>query len=180
MNAGTSGKLPWTPLGLYTWMKSEVAGINFNTNAANSSCCSIINGRKYINISRKTASELSTYRTFMGMANWLTLIAHEARHASGPGHVTGCAPFPNPTDAAGCDATYSLASLGSYGVQYWLFSALATGALNVGIGCLPAATAQSYATTFAQTATSYLPRFVTNPPSAVTATTPYGGTCIAP
>lgn len=180
MSQGTAGKLPWTPLGLYEWMKSEVAGIDFQTQPGLSACCELINGKKYIITSRRDAAQWAPYRDWNGVSGWLTLLAHEARHADGPSHVTGCPAFPLPTDAAGCDLTYDPTRISSYGIQYWLFSAWATGYLNVGIACAPAATAQSYATTAANNANGYPARFVSNPPPLVTASVPYGGVCVPP
>lgn len=177
MSPGTAGKLPWTTLSLYDWLKAQVAGIDIRTQAGNSACCETINGKRYFITSRKDAATLNFYHDWIGLSNWLGLIMHEARHVLGPGHVNGCPAFPLPTDPFGCDATYDLQNLGSYGVQYWFFSSLAKGTLNVGIGCLPAATAQQYATSAASTANVYPSRFVTNAPPMVTATLPYGGTC---
>jgi len=97
---------------------------------------------------------------------------------TGPGHVTGCKDFPLPTDPLGCDATYDLTNLGSFGVQYWLESSWATGYLDIGIGCSPFATAMAYATADADAANAYRDRFVTNVPPVVTAPQPYGGPCV--
>ena len=177
MSPGTAGKLPWTTLSLYDWLKAQVAGIDIRTQAGNSACCETINGKRYFFTSRKDASSLNFYHDWIGLSNWLGLILHEARHVLGPGHVNGCPAFPLPTDPFGCDATYDLQNLGSYGVQYWFFSSLANGTLNVGIACLPAATAQQYATSAASSANGYPSRFVTNAPPTVTAPVPYGGTC---
>jgi hypothetical protein len=180
MSPGTAGKLPWTTLSLYDWLKAQIAGIDIHTQAGNSACCETINGKRYFFTSRKDAASLNGYHDWIGLSNWIGLILHEARHVLGPGHVTGCPAFPLPTDPAGCDASYDLQNLGSYGVQYWFFSSLATGAFNVGIGCLPASTAQQYATSAASTANVYPSRFVTNAPPSVTATVPYGGPCNPP
>jgi hypothetical protein len=180
LSQGTAGKLPWTTLSFYDWMKSEIAGVNFHAEAGLSACCEIINGKKYMIISRKAASSRDFYRDWDFVSGWMALFAHEARHASGPGHVNGCPAFPLPTDPVGCDATYDLSNLGSYGVQYWLFAGLATGSINVGIGCAPAATAESLASSAARSANLYLTQFVTNAPPSVTATTPYGGPCYPP
>jgi hypothetical protein len=180
LSPGTAGKLPWTTLSLYVWLKTQIAGIDIKTQAGNSVCCETINGKRYFITSRKTASTLSGYRDWLGLSNWLGLVLHEARHVSGPGHVTGCPAFPAPTDPPGCDATYDLQNLGSYGVQYRFFSSLANGMFNVGFGCLPAVTALQYATSAASTANVYPSRFVANAPPVVTAAVPYGGPCLAP
>jgi hypothetical protein len=180
MSQGTAGKLPWTSLSLYEWMKSQVAGVNFHAEAGFSACCEIIDGKKYIIISRMAASSRDFYRNWESISGWMALFAHEARHASGVSHVNGCPAFPLPTDPVGCDETYDLNNLGSYGIQYWLFAGLARGSINVGIGCAPAATAESLASFAARSANVYLTQFVTNAPPSVTATTPYGGPCYPP
>jgi hypothetical protein len=180
ISPGTAGKLPWTALPLYDWLKAQISGIDIKTQPGNSACCETINGKRYFITSRKDVTSLGAYRDWLGLSNWLGLILHESRHVLGPGHVNGCPAFPLPSDPAGCDATYDLQNLGSYGVQYWFFSSLANGSLNVGIGCLPSSTAQQYATSAASTANVYPGRFVTNAPPAVTATVPYGGPCSPP
>ena len=83
----------------------------------------------------------------------------------------------SPTDPAGCDATYDVNNLGSYGIQYWLFSGWATGRINVGIGCAPQATAQALASWAASVANGYPARFITNAPPSITVRSPYGGPC---
>lgn len=180
MSPGTAGKLPWTNLSLYDWLKAQIAGIDIHTAAGNSACCETINGKRYFFTTRKDAATLLLYRDWLGLSGWIGLVMHEARHVTGPGHTTGCPSFPLPSDPAGCDATYDLQNLGSYGVQYWFFSSIALGTFSVGIGCLPSATAQSYATSAANSANGYPNRFVTNAPPRVTATTPYGGPCYPP
>ncbi|MFN2602539.1 MAG: hypothetical protein ABR582_07275 [Gemmatimonadaceae bacterium] len=180
MSQGTQGRLPWTSQALYEWMKSQIAGVNIHTGNGFAACCEIINGKRYMTLWRRDATTLDQYRDWNGVTNWLALLAHEVRHVAGPGHVNGCAAFPLPTDPLGCDASYDLTNLGSYGVQYWLFSKWATGFMNVGIACAPPASAQDFATFAASAATGYtnLSRFVTNTPPSVTATIPYGGVCI--
>jgi hypothetical protein len=178
MSQGSDGKLPWTNLNLYAWMKSEIGGVDFHAAAGSSACCELINGKRFISIARKDASSLNLYRDWNSVSAWMALFAHEARHADGPGHVTGCPAFPLPTDAYGCDATYDPAHMSSYGVQYWLFSGWATGTIVVGIACTPFGEAQSYASTAAGNANSYLSRFVSNAPPVVTARPPFGGPCL--
>lgn len=180
MSQGTAGKLPWTRLALYEWMKSEVAGIDFKTEQGLSQCCEIIKGKRYIMTSKKDTANRAFYRDWVGISGWMALLAHEARHADGPHHSTGCPGFPNAIGPAGCDRTYDPAHMSSYGIQYWLFSSWATGALNVGIACDPPATAQRFAVLAASAANGYLVRFVSAPPPAVTAAPPYGGVCLPP
>ena len=178
MSNGTEGRLPWTQLGLYDWMKSHVGGVNLRTTLNYASCCLTYDGKNYFNWPRQDAFIRSLRRTWPGIAQLVAVYAHEIRHADpGPGHWNGCPAFPLPTDSPGCDATYDLGNLGSYGVQYWLYSSWATGYLNIGIACSPS-TAQEYAISMATYANGYLGRFVTSPPSMVTATEPYGGECI--
>jgi len=179
MNEGTRGKLPWTQLGLYDWIKSQIAGVNFLQEGGFSSCCSSVNGKLYFNTARQSANSLASYTDPGSAFFWLGLFMHEVRHVSGPGHVTGCAFFPLSTDPLGCDATYDLANLGSYGVQHWLFAEIATGQINIGIGCLPPASAQSFANRLAGYANVYLGRFVTGTPPPVAAAPPYGGSCLS-
>lgn len=176
MSQGTAGRLPWTSLSFYDWMKSQIAGVDFHVSAAVSSCCEIINGKKYISLARKDSSMLSGYRDWFGVANWLALLAHETRHAAGYPHVNGCPAFPLATDSAGCDPTYDLSNLGAYGIQYWLFSNWASGYLNVGIACNPPVDAHAMAVAAANAANVYPPRFVQNAPPNVTASD-HGGDC---
>jgi hypothetical protein len=178
MNEGSRGKLPWTALGLYDWLKSQVAGINFHAQQGLSACCEVIAGRKYIITSVKDTTSLKAYRNWDGILGWLLLLAHEARHASGPGHTNGCPSFPLPTDPAGCDATYDLNNLGSYGVQQWLYAGVAIARINVGFGCTPSDSARKYAQSAATNANGYIGRFVTNAPATTTAATPFGGPCL--
>jgi hypothetical protein len=178
MNDGSREKLPWTTLGLYDWIKSQVAGINFHAQQGLSACCETFGGRRYIITSTKDTTNLKAYRNWDGILGWLLLIAHEARHVAGPGHTTGCPAFPLSTDSPGCDATYDIDNLGSYGVQQWLFAGVGTAKIHVNFGCTPSDSARKYAQSAALSANGYIARFVTNAPAAVTATTPFGGPCI--
>jgi hypothetical protein len=180
MSQGTAGKLPWTRLALYEWMKSEVAGIDFKTQQGLSQCCEVIKGKRYIMTSKQDTANRKYYRDWVGISGWVALLAHEARHADGPNHVTGCPGFPTAIGPAGCDRSYDPAHISSYGIQYWLFSGWATGSLNVGIACAPPATAQRFAVLAASAANGYLVRFITSPPPSITATIPYGGACLSP
>jgi hypothetical protein len=182
MGIGTDGVLPWTNRNLYSWMAGTVAGINLKTAPGQLYCCDIINGKLFFSESVQDATQRDFDRTWPGIAIQLDFYAHEIHHADpgAPGHTTGCPDFPLPTDPAGCDATYDLSKLGSYGVQYWLESNWATGYLNIGIGCSPPNIAQSYAVWNENSANSLIGRFVSNPPPTVTITTPYGGPCLTP
>jgi hypothetical protein len=180
MGQGTQGLLPWTSMNLYDWMASAVDGINIKTAPGQLYCCDVINGKRYISSSRYNELNLDVKRTWAGLGGTVSYFAHEMRHADpgAPGHVNGCAAFPLPTDPIGCDATYDLGNLGSYGVAYWLHSSWATGHLNIGIGCSPAATAANYVNTDAGAANGLRSRFVANAPAVVTAVQPYGGPCV--
>jgi hypothetical protein len=180
MSKGSAGKLPWTPLSLYDWMKAQISGVDFQTAAGNANCCSTVNGKKYFRQSRMTTTQLADFVNWYRVSEVLGLYLHESRHVAGYGHVTGCAAFPSVT--LGCDATYDEADLGAYGIQYWFFAAQANGRWNVGIGCTPFATAKTFAERMAQDATGYTnaSRFVTGTPPAVVAVAPYGGPCYPP
>jgi len=179
MGMGTAGKLPWTSKDLYSWMKGNVSGINLKTTPGLYYCCDVINGKKYISFSRKDDLYRDFTRDWTGFAGYLSLYAHETRHAdpNDPGHTTGCPPFPLPTDTKGCDAAYDLNNLGGYGVDHWLNANFASGYLNIGIGCAPPDTARDYALSNASNADSTRERFVTNVPPIVTVPLPYGGIC---
>jgi hypothetical protein len=161
-------------------MKSEVAGVDFRASATGSSCCEVIGGKKYITLAKKDSSALKLYSDWVSMSGWLALFAHEARHADGPGHVTGCPAFPLPTDPFGCDATYDPTNISSYGIQYWLYAGWITGYINVGIACASAATVKSITSSQVATANLYPSRFVTNAPPTFPTTTVHGGLCFSP
>lgn len=184
MGMGTEGKLPWTSKDLYSWMKSNIAGINIKTvplgGNTTAYCCDSFNGKKYFVYSRQDAINREFRRDWTGISGLLGLYAHEIRHADpgAPGHTTGCPRAPLPADSLSCDATYDLNNLGSYGVQYWLASNWATGYLNIGIGCAPPGTALEYTNSNVAWANVQTPSgFVTNAPPTITATSPYGGIC---
>jgi hypothetical protein len=175
MHSETVGRLPWTGKGLYDWMVTSVAGVNMVSTPGKLYCCDWFDHRPYFVFSLQDADQRDHKRTWKGISNSLAFYSHEIRHAAGgPGHVAGCAGFPV---VAGCDATYDLANLGSFGVQYWLESSWVSGAISVGIACSDPATAQDYAEWLAQAANGHRERIVANPPPEVTASEPYGGPC---
>jgi len=181
MSIGTEGRLPWTRLSLYDWMKSQIAGVNIVDVQGNSNCCAVLNGRKYMTVSRKPASTLDHYRDWPMLAGWLALVLHETRHAAGHAHVNGCARWPLPTDPLGCDPAYDETNLGAYGIQRWLYSRWATGELNVGLACgTSPSDASRYAQQMASSANDYRSLFVTGAPPDIAAAPPYGGVCYAP
>jgi hypothetical protein len=177
MSRGTEGRLPWTSRALYDWMKGSIAGINFKTTPGELYCCDQIEGQRYFSMSRLDDFQRDQKRTWPGLASSLDFFLHEIRHTDGPGHVTGCPAFPMPTGPLGCDATYDLNYLGSYGVQYWLNAGWATGFLHIGIECAPAAEAQRYLDAHVAAANDFRTRFVANVPPVVTAGLRYGGPC---
>jgi len=182
MSIGTEGRLPWTNLSLYAWIKSSIAGINLTSDPGIARCCRYINGKPYIEYSRQDAAQRDYVRDWPSISAKLGFYAHEMRHANPGGyfHVNGCAAFPLPTDHLACDATYDLSNLGAYGIQYWLESIWATGFLNVGIGCSSPAVAQQYVEQHAANANLFAIRFVTNVPPLVQPMLPYGGPCLSP
>lgn len=179
MDRGTEGRLPWTDKGLYEWMSSHIAGVNIKSAPGQLYCCDQINGKSYFSESRQDEFNRDLKRTWPGIAITLDYFAHEIRHADAgaPGHTTGCPAFPLPTDPAGCDPSYNIYNLGSYGVQYWLESSWATGNMNIGIGCSSQDTAYSYVSYNADSANNFRDRFVTNAPPLVSIEQPYGGSC---
>lgn len=178
MSDGTAGHLPWTQHSLYDWMKGAFGGINFKTEPGQLYCCDLIEGKRYFSMSRHDEFNRGQKRDWPGLASSLDFFLHEIRHTDGPGHTTGCPAFPGSTGPAGCDATYDLSYLGSYGVQYWLNSNWASSFLHVGIDCAPTDVQTRYFSAMTSAANSYLDRFVANaPPAVVTSRLLYGGPC---
>ncbi|MEY2667479.1 MAG: hypothetical protein RJA59_117, partial [Pseudomonadota bacterium] len=180
MSQGTKGVLPWTSMALYDWMASAVDGIHIKTTPGALYCCDYIDGKRYISTSRMDDLGRDFNRTWKGIGGTLRYFAHEMRHADpgAPLHVNGCHAWPLPTDPLGCDASYDLTNLGSYGVDYWLSWSWSTGYLNIGIGCLPEATAEQYARSGANSANIVRSSFVRGLPPLVVPTPPYGGPCV--
>lgn len=181
MNDGTEGRLPWTDKGLYDWLASNVAGINYKTVPGGGYCCDVIDGKLYISRPLTLSTDGETRPLifpFIGYAvpGTLAFLVHEARHADDddPGHVSGCLDPRRPA----CDAAYDLTNLGGYGVHYWMHAGWATGYLNVGIGC--SERAGQYVEQAAWGANVLVKHFVTNPPPEVVPQPPYGGPCIPP
>jgi uncharacterized protein YjdB len=176
MGQGTAGRLPWTDRSFYLWITQNIGGINLKAGGGTVSCCESIAGRMYLSVPRMDEAQRLARREWPGISTSLAQFAHAIRRAQpgAPGLTSGCAAAP--ADPAGCEASYNLANLGPYGVQYWLQSNWATGFLNVGIACAPVV-AESYAQSHADNANQLRSRFVTNPPPMVTLTPPYGGVC---
>ncbi len=178
MNDGTEGRLPWTDKGLYDWMASNVAGVNYKTAPSYGYCCDVINGKLYISSPLTWLDGSETGPAIFPLIGYFALgtlafLVHEARHADDddPGHVGGCGLGPG-----ACDATYDLTNLGGYGVHYWMHASWATGYLNVGIGCSERAV--QYVEAAKWGANVLVRHFVTNPPPEVVPQPPHGGPCI--
>ncbi|HUQ00937.1 MAG TPA: Ig-like domain-containing protein, partial [Kofleriaceae bacterium] len=84
MSTGTEGRLPWTQLSLYAWMKSAIAGINFKTEPGQLYCCDIIEGRRYFSMSRLDDFNRNSKRDWTGLSSSLDFFLHEIRHTDGP------------------------------------------------------------------------------------------------
>jgi len=188
MDMGRSGYLPWTPLRLYDWVKSRIAGVNISTPLAGGDCCFILNGLKYISVGSlaavaaadgTTVAFQAHYRqTPDGQAANVGLFAHEARHTEGNGypHVTGCPDFPT-GGVFGCDETYDETNISAYGIQYYLAKQMLTGGINLGYSCDPTTQAQLGAA-FQSLADVFPGRFVTNAPPSLSLPAAPGGACI--
>ena len=167
--------LPWAPgQNLYEWMKSQVAGINL-VNAANWSCCDIIDGKRYIAIKDTYAPGTAPYPgetyDWEYIAARIGLLAHETRHVAGPGHVA-CS-----FGSSACDQTYSDSNPGSYGVVYWLHRGWMNGAPNVGFACADPWYVGVYGEWHRYAANSNRLRILTDPPPELTLPANPGGSC---
>jgi len=176
MDLGQSGHLPWTSGTLYAWMKSQVGGVDINSTATNSYCCTTYDGEKYIEVTAKMGTNAVTnqfYLTWGGVSGIIGLFAHEIRHLTGPGHVSCCGTL------GGCDATYDPTDISSYGVQWYLNSAWLAGTINVGIECVSAQNRQNYSYMLLYLCNETFRRlFCTNPPPLLTAPAVPGGPCL--
>jgi hypothetical protein len=180
MDPGVPDYLPWTSKSLYRWLASAVGGIDVKTQPGQLECCETFGGRKYIVESMQPDNQREYKREWPGIASTLDFLVHEARHADdGPPHTTGCVAFRNSSGPPGCDRSYDVQRLGSYGVQYWLNQSWMTGRLNVGIACSP--NAERYARQHLSALNlQFRNRFVENaPPLETLPSPPYGGQCFA-
>jgi hypothetical protein len=180
MDPGVPDYLPWTSKSLYRWLASAVGGIDVKTQPGQLECCETFGGRKYIVQSMQPDNQREYKREWPGIASTLDFLVHEARHADdGPPHTTGCVAFRNSSGPPGCDRSYDLQRLGSYGVQYWLNQSWMTGRLNVGIACSP--NAERYARQHLSALNlQFRNRFIENaPPLETLPSPPYGGQCFA-
>ena len=179
MNDGTAGHLPWTSLGLYDWMADNIAGINFKTAPGQLYCCDHIDGNRYV--ARSIGQGSNTFNfpaTFPFVAATLAFYGHEVRHAAGgPGHTNGCPYWPAPDDPIGCDETYDLGNLGSYGVQYLALLEMDHRLFKRRDRLFGPDDGLRVPDFTARAANGYPDNFVSNPPPLVTPTQPYGGPC---
>ena len=156
--------LPWTPLSLYDWMRSKIGGFNIDSSATFNSCCATApDGHLYMTLTTSNDTNLQYHRTWEGVAEFITLIMHEVRHADGFGHVGCC-----PVGAGACDGTYDESNLSAYGIQYWLEKSFIDGTIHTGYTCLSATRVNAIKSWFRGAANGRLDRFCSNPPPALT------------
>jgi uncharacterized protein (TIGR03437 family) len=179
MDQGRSNYLPWTPLRLYDWIKSKVAGIDIITATSSSSCCENIGGKQYIFYGGAPLSDLNiTYSlTLNGVIANTALLAHESRHVDGFPHVSCC------NIANGCDQNYDESNLSPYGIQYYLQRAWLGGNINLNLACLdqsglPGAVGSQVGVISANDANIYVTRFCGTKPAALATDAVVGGKCI--
>lgn len=172
MDRGQSGHLPWTGGTLYDWMRSKVGGINIVTGLSGGNCCTVIGGRRFINMGSQNDFNRDFDRSLSGIAGNIDFYAHEARHVDGFPH-SSCCGIPG-----GCDDTFDPANLSAYGVQWWLNSLWLAGTINVGYECL-SANEVSQTTDWFQSGlnSQFRTRFCTNLPPLVSAPAVPGGPC---
>ena len=96
--------LPWTPLSLYSWFTSTVAGVRFRTNIPNSFCCE---PRSVINVAVEATIPIPASSI---PSSPLLVMVHKARHIEFGGHTCGFT------------QDQRVAELGSFGVVYELLT----------------------------------------------------------
>jgi hypothetical protein len=173
MDRGQSGHLPWTSGTLYDWMRSKVDGINI-VDGAGSSCCSVIDGKTFMNVGAQNDFNRDFDHSWMGISGNISLYAHEARHADGFPHVSCCG-IPG-----GCDNSFDVQNLSPYGIQWWLNDLWLQGTINVGFACLSSAEVQAIVNWHLGALNSQLrDRFCTDPPATVSTPAEPGGPCFS-
>ncbi len=100
--------LPWTSNSLYGWMVSAIRGIRFRSDINYSSCCT----NDMMNIRTNNSAALTYPTDFQWVAGMLVLFVHEARHNNGKPHTCG-------------SSDNTIAELGAWGVQYYMYLFLA-------------------------------------------------------
>ncbi|HYL75647.1 MAG TPA: hypothetical protein VEU96_15645 [Bryobacteraceae bacterium] len=175
MDQGRSNYLPWTPLRLYDWMKSKVAGIDIITATSSSSCCENLGGKQYIFYGGAPRDDLNiAYSlTLDGVLANVALLAHESRHVDGFPHVSCC------NIANGCDQNYDESNLSPYGIQYFLQRAWLGGNINLSLACLDqSGLPGAVGVISVSDANIYVSRFCGTKPAALPADAVVGGKCI--
>lgn len=139
MEQGAKQSYPWTDLTLYDWMKSQIVGVNLDTDTNESYCCVEYSGEngKYIVIKSQQAlytdddktdyekdSLRNSIRSASDTISVIGLLAHEVRHVEGPGHINVI-----------YDRDFDLSNIGSYGVHWWMHNLFFTKQIDVGLGC---------------------------------------------
>ena len=175
MDLGRSEYLPWTPLRVYDWFKSRLAGFNIDTSLKNgvaASCCVTINGRRYISEATIPDDLNRRYRqTLEGLAAQVALIAHETRHTDGYRHVGCCG-----TQGA-CDQSYDEKNLSPFGIQYYLAKQWLTGGINLGYSCGPKMRAK-LGNAFLQLVNAFQSSFCDTKPPVLSIPPAPGGACM--
>jgi hypothetical protein len=175
MEGGRQVPYPWTSGNLYDWMKSQIGGINLRNSG--SYCCEVFDGRWFIVLGVQNQFERDVDREWPGLADRITVAAHETRHVQGFPHVGGCPAFP--TQSFGCDQTYDESNLAPYGVEWWLQSKWLSGELNVGYSCPSPYVAAQIGERHMNAANSLRDRFVDTQPPLLTMPAQPGGPCLA-
>jgi hypothetical protein len=167
-----STPLPWAPgMTLYDWMKSKMAGINISDTAGNSSCCEMLDGKRFFTLKAQDDSNRNFDRGWRGISGNIDLYAHELRHLDGFPHVSCCG------ISNGCDQTYDETNLSPYGIQWWLNAHWLTGALYVGFSCLAPTQINEIADWHVNAANSFRSRFCDNKPPLLMRPAMPGGQC---
>jgi len=105
--------LPWTDLSLYDWLGEAIDGLVLTTTDV-SYCCDEGN-RIVLKADLLSQPQLAVWyeaSSGIGLMGLVGLMVHEARHAEIGGHTCG-------------NDDQTLAELGAWGVQYWLFTWMA-------------------------------------------------------
>jgi len=177
MDRGTSGHLPWTPGGLYDWMKAKIGGVNIVTGVVGGWCCTEIDGRMFFVGGTHDDYNREFDKTWDGISNVMAFYAHERRHMDDGGfpHSSCCG------IANGCDDHFDPNNLSTYAVQWWLEKCWLEGDINVGVGCLSQALIQQDALWHQGAANGqYASRFCYTKPPVLTMPATPGGPCKAP
>lgn len=173
MDLEKSNYLPWTNDNLYDWLKSKVAGINIDDMAQSPWCCDTFADGKYIVMPPEDDFNMDYDRTWNGLSGNISVYVHEARHCDGFGH-TSCCSIPY-----GCDQSFDMTYLSSFGVQWWLYDSWLTGNISSGYSCLDISSIISIAATEREDCNSYRDRFCDIQPPLVDIPVNPGGPCLS-